>query len=86
MLQGSLKEIQYDWPDRGELQQDCPTAMRNQKETVLSKDEVTYITDNVSCIAKVKVDLTNRWRSMAFIKFQILTLSTLRCLCTVCHL
>lgn len=48
MLQGSLRETQYDWPDRETLEAGDPSPVKPQGETIFSRDEVTYISDDVS--------------------------------------
>lgn len=48
MLQGSLKEVLYDWPDQELLGRGEPSPLQPRDETLLAKDEVTYIADSVS--------------------------------------
>lgn len=48
VLQGSLKETQYKWPDR-EVTEDQYLPLQAQGSTLLSRDDVTYISDKVSC-------------------------------------
>jgi cysteine dioxygenase len=48
MLQGSLRETQYDWPDRKAVEEGHLSPLRPRKESILFRDEVTYISDSVS--------------------------------------
>lgn len=51
VLQGSLKETQYKWPERKVTEGFQDSPLQVQGSTVLGRDDVTYISDNVSCIA-----------------------------------
>ncbi|KAL2053893.1 hypothetical protein ABVK25_005822 [Lepraria finkii] len=46
MLQGSLRETRYDWPDSNLVNGGHRSPLQPKKETVLSRDDVTYITDS----------------------------------------
>jgi len=48
MLQGSLKETQYHWPNKELLEASKSSPLKPQGATVFSRDEVTYIADSVS--------------------------------------
>ena len=47
VLQGSLKETQYKWPEY-KVMEGQRSPLQVQGSTLLSRDEVTYISDNVS--------------------------------------
>lgn len=48
MLQGSLTETQYDWPNQALLEAGKASPLQSQGATVFSRDEATYIADSVS--------------------------------------
>lgn len=48
MLQGSLKEAQYDWPNKELLEAGKTSPLKSQGAKVFSRDQVTYIADSVS--------------------------------------
>ncbi len=48
MLQGSLKEAQYDWPTKELLEAGKASPLKSQGVTSFARDEVTYIADSVS--------------------------------------
>lgn len=48
ILQGSLKETQYKWPERKVTEERQHSPLQVQKSTLLSRDDVAYISDNVS--------------------------------------
>ncbi len=48
MLQGSLKETQYGWPNKELLEAGNASPLESQGAINLSQDEVTYIADSVS--------------------------------------
>ena len=48
VLQGSLKETRYRWPERKVMEDHQHSPLQIQESTLLSQDEVTYISDNVS--------------------------------------
>lgn len=48
VLQGSLKETQYRWPERKVTEESQHSPLQVQGTTLLSRDDVTYISDNVS--------------------------------------
>ena len=50
VLQGSLKETRYRWPDRKVTEECQHSPLQVQESTVLSQDDVTYISDNVSSV------------------------------------
>ena len=51
ILQGSLKETRYAWPERKRETSDGQRSpLRLEKETVFAENEVTYMSDEV-CIA-----------------------------------
>ena len=48
VLQGSLNETRYKWPEH-KVTEDCQHSPLQVKESaLLSRDDVTYISDNVS--------------------------------------
>lgn len=47
VLQGSLKETQYKWPEH-EVTEGQPSPLQAQGSRLLSRNDVTYISDNVS--------------------------------------
>ena len=49
VLQGSLKETQYKWPERKVTEACQHSPLQVQGSSVLGRDDVTYISDNVSC-------------------------------------
>lgn len=48
VLQGSLKETQYKWPERKVIEGCQQAPLQAQGSTLLSQDDVAYISDNVS--------------------------------------
>ena len=48
VLQGSLKETRYRWPERKVIEERQHSPLQSQGSTVLIQDDVTYISDNVS--------------------------------------
>ncbi len=48
MLQGSLKETQYDWPDKEVPSGGGPSPLPSKGETLIAQNEITYIADTVS--------------------------------------
>ena len=53
VLQGSLKETRYKWPERKVTEECQRSPLQIQESTTLSRDDVTYISDNVSCVGRV---------------------------------
>ena len=50
VLQGSLKETRYRWPEH-KVVEDCQhSPLRIQESTMLGRDDVTYISDKVSFV------------------------------------
>lgn len=47
VLQGTLKETLYAWPDKTVINDGKPSPLRVTKETTYSEDEVTYMSDKV---------------------------------------
>ena len=61
MLQGTLIETQYAWPDSKLVNEGHGSPLQPTKESLLSCDEVTYITDGVSIpILERSLDLLTR--------------------------
>ncbi len=48
VLQGSLKETQYKWPERKVTEECQYSPLQVQGSTLLNRDDVTYISDKVS--------------------------------------
>lgn len=48
MLKGSLKETQYGWPDKDILEEGRASPLHPRSETLVARNEVTYIADSVS--------------------------------------
>ena len=48
VLQGSLKETRYKWPEHKVIEERQHSPLQSQGSTILSQDDVTYISDNVS--------------------------------------
>ncbi len=48
VLQGSLKETRFKWPERKGMEDRQHSPLQIQGSTLLSRDDVTYISDNVS--------------------------------------
>lgn len=48
VLQGSLKEIRYKWPEQKVTEERQYSPLQVQETTMLTRDDVTYITDHVS--------------------------------------
>ncbi|MCJ1478350.1 Cysteine dioxygenase [Lambiella insularis] len=53
VLQGSLKETLYDWPDTDTKLDGSASPIHAKKETVYKENEVTYMSDKVSVIRRV---------------------------------
>ena len=53
VLQGSLKETRYKWPERKVTEECQRSPLQVQGSTILSRDDVTYISDHVSCVDQV---------------------------------
>ena len=53
VLQGSLKETRYKWPERKVTEECQRSPLQAQGSTILSRDDVTYISDHVSCVGRV---------------------------------
>ncbi|KAI9298535.1 cysteine dioxygenase type I [Neoconidiobolus thromboides FSU 785] len=47
ILDGELQEQLYEWPEESSAQTECCRKMNNYKNTVYSKDQVTYMHDNL---------------------------------------
>ncbi len=47
VLQGSLKETLYAWPDKKAIDDGKPSPLLVTKETTYSENEVTYMSDKV---------------------------------------
>lgn len=47
ILQGSLKETLYEWPDQNALDKGKKSPLRIKKETIYSENQVTYMCDKV---------------------------------------
>lgn len=50
VLQGSLKETRFKWPERRVTEECQHSPLEVQESTLLSRDVVTYISDKVSRI------------------------------------
>lgn len=48
ILQGSLKETQFKWPERKVTEECQYSPLQVLGSTVLNRDDVTYISDDVS--------------------------------------
>ena len=48
ILQGSLRETLYDWPDESTKKNGPPAPLHAKKETIYEENEVTYMSDKVS--------------------------------------
>ena len=53
VLQGSLKETRFKWPEHKVTEECQRSPLQVQGTTVLSRDDVTYISDHVSCVGRV---------------------------------
>jgi len=47
VLQGSLKETLYSWPDRNLVNDGIPSPLRVKKESLYRENHVTYMSDNL---------------------------------------
>ncbi|MCJ1417019.1 capsule-associated protein CAP1 [Xylographa parallela] len=47
ILQGSLKETLYDWPDKSTRTDGLPAPLHATRETIYSENEVTYMSDKL---------------------------------------
>jgi len=47
VLQGTLKETRYTWPDRNAINDGKPSPLQVKKETVYSENQVTYMSDDL---------------------------------------
>lgn len=60
ILQGSLTETRYTWPDHSIVSEGKPSPPRVLKETTFDRDQVFYMSDKVSnharlgCCSRVK--------------------------------
>lgn len=48
VLQGSLKETQYNWPKCQVIEESQHAPLQIKGSTLLKRDDVTYISDKVS--------------------------------------
>ncbi|OJJ47650.1 hypothetical protein ASPZODRAFT_158574 [Penicilliopsis zonata CBS 506.65] len=48
ILQGSLQEALYTWPDQGKIKRGEPLPLHITKETVHTENQVTYMSDKIS--------------------------------------
>ena len=53
VLQGSLKETRYKWPERKVTEEWQRSPLQAQGSTILSRDNVTYISDHVSSVGQL---------------------------------
>ncbi len=51
VLQGSLKETQYKWPECKVTEECQYSPLQVQGSTLLNRDDVTYISDKVSRVS-----------------------------------
>ena len=87
MLEGSLRETQYDWPDSNLVNGGHRSPLRPKKETVISRDDVTYITDSVSVPqSRQHTRYADDWRSTAYTKSRIPIQQSMLCHCIVSFL
>ena len=88
MLQGSLKETQYDWPSNQCVQHGEPSPLKPRTSSSCPPDEVTYISDDVShhrtmSIALVGLISADETYSMVSTRFQTLIVLNMlsHCIC-----
>lgn len=49
ILKGKLKETLYSWPDKGKIEQGETSPLLITKQSTYSENQVTYMSDKVSC-------------------------------------
>ncbi|MCJ1401179.1 Cysteine dioxygenase [Xylographa trunciseda] len=57
ILQGSLKETLYDWPDESTKKDGLSAPLHAKKETIYKENEVTYMSDKVRATTPSKAAL-----------------------------
>ena len=62
VLQGSLRETRYKWPEHRVTEAHQHSPLQIQGSTILNRDDVTYISDNVSRIVCKKI----QWSQLTY--------------------
>ncbi|KAL6713372.1 hypothetical protein ACLMJK_008837 [Lecanora helva] len=63
MLQGSLREIRYEWPGKRVLEGKESSPLMLKSETRIFEDKVTYMSDNATQLVQLDTICIQKWDS-----------------------